>query len=503
MEKRAPSSLVKYFWIAVLYLAQGFPYGLINTTMPVAFSKAGVNLSKIGLLSLAGLPWTFKFLWAPLVDRLGGRRRWVAGCLVAMAALAAAFSFEFIGAATATIWAIIIGIAFLSATQDIAIDAYSIELLTARELGAGNGIRVTAYRIALIATGGILVGIAGILGWNNVWLLAGGIMLVLGGAALAAPRVEKKELDASAPSLGESLRACLWAIVVPLIAACAFYQVGGYLEWKDALRTPLSVLIGLVASIVLAFRRGGGSKESGKPDDALRRLLDRPGAWIFLLFVLTFKLGDAAMATMTAPFLDRGAHFSESEIGILRGTVGFFAAIAGALIGGALTTRWGIFRALWILGLFQAISNFGYTYAAHDPGAPIDFLPFVPSPLLDACTTVQTWTGLKVAGIFQMSARHVWGAGLMEDFCGGLGTAPFLALLMTVCEKKHAATQYAFLSAVYSLCKSIAGTFSGYLAESLGFSMYFGLTFALALPAFALLPLVRPWVVETGNETPV
>lgn len=449
----------KLTWIAVLYLAQGFPAGLVNNTMPVAFSKAGVDLKAIGLLALAGIPWTFKFLWAPLIDRIGGRRRWITGCLSGMAVLTALFGTSFAGEATPLIWTVIVGIAFLSATQDIAIDAYSIELLDRKELGYGNGVRVTAYRIALILAGGALVAMAGSSGWSQAWWVAAGGLLVLAILTPLAPAVDRPASTDGRP-LFEVASDIGWAIGMPLFAAALLYWIGGQLQWDDKVRTPLAVVFGLAASTALAFRAGDrAAAANGGGEQPLAAFLAKPGAWGLLVFALLFKLGDQAMAPMTTPFLDRGAGFSESEIGLLRSTFGMFAAITGALIGGFLTSRWGIFRALWILGLFQAVSNLGYTYAAWHP-----------------------------------TGRVVWTAGLLEDLCGGLGTAPFLALLMSACDRRHAATQYAFLSAVYSLCRNIAGTFSGYLATDLGFGPYFALTFVLALPAFALLPLIRPFL---------
>ncbi len=452
----------KLAWIAVLYLAQGFPAGLVNNTMPVAFSKAGVDLKAIGLLALAGVPWTFKFLWAPLIDRIGGRRRWITGCLSGMAVLTAIFGSSFAGAATPLIWTVIVGIAFLSATQDIAIDAYSIELLDRKELGHGNGVRVTAYRVALILAGGALVALAGSSGWSEAWWVAAGGLLLLAILAPFAPSVDRPA-STDGRSMADVAGDIGWSIGLPLFAAALLYWIGGQLQWEDKIRTPLAVVFGLASSTALAFRASDraaakqGAGAPGRGEQPLAALLAKPGAWGLLIFALLFKLGDQAMAPMTTPFLDRGAGFTESEIGLLRSTFGMFAAITGALIGGMLTSRWGIFRALWILGLFQAISNLGYTYAAWHP-----------------------------------TGRVVWTVGLLEDLCGGLGTAPFLALLMSACDRRHAATQYAFLSAVYSLCRNIAGTFSGYLATDLGFGPYFALTFILALPAFALLPLIRP-----------
>jgi len=196
----------------------------------------------------------------------------------------------------------------------------------------------------------------------------------------------------------------------------------------------------------------GGLRDLVEP---FRELLTLPAAIAVLLFVLTFKLGDISLIPMTKPFwVDRG--FSTEAIGAAS-TVGIIAAIAGALVGGALTTHWGIFTALWSLGLVQALSNLGYWAAAQ--------LPAEPSVL--------------------------YGTVLLEQVTYGMGTAAFLSFLMSLCSKRYAATQYALLSALFRVGGIIAGAISGAITEDVGYGTYFFITFLLALPAFSLLPWVR------------
>lgn len=467
----------KYAWVAVLYFAQGWPAGLVNKTLPIVFTAYGVDLGKIGLLSLANLPWSFKFLWAPIVDRVGARRTWIAACLLGMAALSLAFGATFRGEVGALVWILIVGIAFLSATQDIAIDAGTIELLNDKELGTANGIRVTAYRIALIVAGGGLVllaagldpgrwfpsGLAGI-GWPATWAATAALFLAFAGAALFFPVYPRPALlhhERLRVVAGRSLR----SMALPVAAAGAAYFAAPHLFVAEKFRVPFAVLFGVAGAVASAFALAGRAAENGD-NDALRRLIARRGAWAVVLFILAFKIGDAAMAPMTTPFLLRGAKLSQAEVGVLLNTFGVGGTIAGAMLGGMLTSRIGLFRALWVLGFFQAFSNLGYAYAASNPGPGV-----------------------------------VTAAALFEAFCSGLGTAPFLAFLMKICEKAHAATQYAFLSAIYVLSNALAGAFSGYAAEAMGFGPYFTTTFFLALPAFALLPAVRGWI-EAGADAP-
>jgi len=164
--------------------------------------------------------------------------------------------------------------------------------------------------------------------------------------------------------------------------------------------------------------------------------------------------------------VDRG--LSVEEIGLVSTSLGAGATIVGALAGGVLTSRWGIFRSLWILGLFQAVSNLGYAAAAYaEAGRP-----------------------------------GIYAASLVESFTGGLGSAAFLSFLMHVCDKRQAATEYALLSAIFGLTRSLAGAVSGWGAARMGYPAYFALTFLLAFPAFALLPWVRPWADARDAAVP-
>jgi PAT family beta-lactamase induction signal transducer AmpG len=199
------------------------------------------------------------------------------------------------------------------------------------------------------------------------------------------------------------------------------------------------------------------------------------------LFVLIYKLGDAAMGPMVKPFwLDRG--LGAAEIGLVSTSFGMVATIAGALLGGRLCDRWGIFSGLWLFGLAQAVSNLGYAAVAWI---------HLPPPLL-----VVSSLGDVPAALAEPVRAMIYGASVFESFTSGLGTAAFLAFLMHVCEKEHAAVQYAILSAVFALSRDVAGAASGWATTRLGFASYFLLTFGLALPAYALLPWVRRWMRE-------
>jgi PAT family beta-lactamase induction signal transducer AmpG len=389
----------KLFWVSILYFAEGFPFGIAIDNLPVYFRVHGVSLTEIGLMSLLGAPWTLKVLWAPLVDRFGSRQSWCVSSLVTMALVMAALPLFDPSAPTVWLWAALLLFTTASATQDIAIDAYTIGLLSPGEEGVANGVRVSAYRVALIVGGGGLVILADPLGWTVVFYAGAAILAGLALLAARSPAVTTPPADPNE-------------------------------SWFQP----------------------------------LAQWLKRPGAPMVFLFVLTYKLGEFSMGPMIKPFwVDRG--LSLTDIGLISTTLGVGASIAGALAGGVLTTRWGIFRALWCLGLVQAFSHFGYVAVAQ----------------------------------FDLGRPYIYTASLCESFAAGLATAAFLAFLMRICDKRRAATEYALLSAIFGLTRSLAGAFSGWGTTHLGYAAYFFLTFLLALPAFALLPWVKAWTDTTAR----
>ena len=179
----------KLFWVSVLYFAEGFPFGIAIDNLPVYFRLHGVSLTEIGLMSLLGAPWTLKVLWAPLVDRFGTRQHWFVSCLATLALVMAALPFFNPSAPTIWLWALLMLLTTASATQDIAIDAYTIGLLAPGEEGIANGVRVSAYRVALIASGGGLVILAGPFGWPVSFLLGAAILAGLAVLAGRSPAV--------------------------------------------------------------------------------------------------------------------------------------------------------------------------------------------------------------------------------------------------------------------------------------------------------------------------
>ncbi|OPX19082.1 MAG: hypothetical protein BZ151_11105 [Desulfobacca sp. 4484_104] len=404
-----PALRRKLLVVAVLYFAEGVPYGFINIALSVYFRTQGMPLEQIGFLSILGLAWSLKVLWSPLVDRFGSRAAWIVPSQVVIAlGMIAVTGFE-VSPAPWTFWALIALLCTGSATQDLAIDAYTIDLLETGELGVANGVRIGAYRVALIASGGGLVMLSAVLGWSPTFIAVAVMMATLAlTVVIFRPFHQPRpvNLKSNPEALQKQLRSALTGI---------------------------------------------------------RRL---PQIWAIVLFTLLFKVGDAMMGSMISPFwVDQG--FTRTEIGLVSGTFGAGATIVGSMVGGFLTSYWGIARGLWVLGGFQALSNLGYWVAA---------LP----------------------GMWRYTTYL---ASIGESFTGGMGSAAFMAFLMSLCDKRFSATHYAFFSFLFGFSRSIAGFLGGLGAAHFGYAHFFFYTFLAALPAFALLPWVLPVIRGLEQES--
>ena len=318
----------------------------------------------------------------------------IAGSLVAMTACLLALSSGDVATLGVTLWIALAAFCIASATQDVAIDAYTIGLVDRGEEGPTNSVRAAAYRAGMLGAGAGLLLLADPIGWPATFAAA----------------------------------ALVWALLAASLVACPVLPV------PEALR-----------------RDVWGS---------LLRWAARPSATGAFLFVLLYRLGDRAMGPMVKPFwLDRG--FSNAEIASVSIGIGAFATVTGAVLGGVVVSRIGIPRALFALGFLALASNLGYAAAA-------------------------TWPEAGRAGVYA--------ASVVESFCSGLATAAFLSFLMRICDKHHAAVQYAVAYAMASIAGALVAIPSGQLTEWLGYGAYFALTACFGLPAFAFLPAARRWI---------
>ncbi|MDY7093802.1 MAG: MFS transporter [Acidobacteriota bacterium] len=320
-------ALRKFTLLTSLYLSQGLPYGFFRQALPVLLRQQGVSLAHVGLSNLLALPWALKFLWAPLVDRvgwrrLGLRRSWILPLqglailtLLAMGFLDAATQLELVLAG-------ILLINLFAATQDIATDGLAVGLLSHAERGLGNSIQVAAYRVGMVVGGGFLLILIDWLGWTSLfWVMA----------------------------------ALLTAASVPIV----LYREPSCDSGRASQATPQDRLC------------DSGRASQDEEEEAPQRpgfwdfleILRRPGMAWWLLLLLLFKGGDNLTTGMLNPFLvDLG--LSAGDIGSLVGLAGFAAGLVGALAGGWWVVRLGRVRGLVTAGLLQALGAAGYAVPA-------------------------------------------------------------------------------------------------------------------------------------------
>ncbi len=403
--------LPKFPALLLLGFASGLPNYLTanGKTLQAWMTLEQVDLKMIGLFGLVGLPYTLKFLWAPLFDRiappvLGRRRGWLLilqGALVlAIAAMATQDPQE--GLYLLALNALVL--AFFSASQDVVGDAYRADVLEKNELGQGAAFWVLGYRLALITTGSLALILAdpqNPWGWYLTWPQIYGLMAVLMAGALGITALAPVPPEAPLPS-----------------------------TWDEVIRQPF----------IEFFQRQGV----------------RTGLGI-MAFIVVYKLGDALVLNMSVPFLKHQG-YSLTDIGAIQSGLGLLASIGGLLAGGWILRQISISQGLWAFGILQAVSNLGYGLLSIAPKS---------YPLL-------------------------LGAVLIENLAAGLVTAVLVGYLMSLCNPRFSATQYALLSSLLAVGSNLVAASAGWLAEFLGWPLFFAFTMAAALPGLLLLSWAFP-----------
>lgn len=424
--------------IAVLGFASGLPLALTGQTLQAWLTESGASLQSIGLFALVGVPYTLKFLWAPLVDRLplpvltrwlGRRRGWLIFAQGLLMAAIVALAFSNPGQALALTALCAVAVAFASATQDIVIDAWRVEILEERQLAAGAAAIVFGYRLGmLVSSAGALYLAEYYFSWPLVYLamaavlLIGAITVLVVGEPAAQPRSDAERRFAEAQA---------WLAARPHLSG----GVARLMAW-------------LYASVAGPFLQ----------------FISRRG-WVgILLFVMLFKLGDSLAGVLATSFyLNIG--FTKSEIAEVSKLYGFFATLIGLFLGGWLMQAVGLYRALWICGILQMGSNLLFAVLA-------------------------------------LKGHDLWFLALtvgVENLASGMGTAALVAYLSALCDIAYTATQYALLSSLTAVARTVLSSYAGFMADALGWPLFFLLTTAAALPGLLLLA----WLTRRGAETRV
>ncbi|MGL9722714.1 muropeptide MFS transporter AmpG [Sodalis sp. (in: enterobacteria)] len=390
-----------------LGFASGLPLALTSGTLQAWMTVAGLDLKTIGFFSLVGQAYVFKFLWSPVMDRyspplMGRRRGWLVICQALL--IVGLLAMGTLDPARNLAWlaALAVWVAFCSASQDIVFDSYKTDLLPAEERGTGAAVSVLGYRLAMLVSGGLALWLADRwLGWQATYWLMAALMLVGLVSTLLAP------------------------------------------EPDQAIPRPASLEQAVMAP--------------------LRDFFGRDNAWLILMLIVLYKLGDAFALSLSTTFLIRGVGFDAGQVGMINKSLGLLATIIGTLAGGLLMQRLSLFRALMLFGLLQAVSNAGYWALA-------------------------------------VTDKHLWSmaaAVFVENLCGGMGTAAFVALLMTLCNKSYSATQFALLSALAAVGRVYVGPLAGWFVELHGWAWFYLFSVAVSFPGLGLLMLCRTTLTAT------
>ena len=382
-----------------LGFVSGLPLALTSGTLQAWLTVEGVDLKTIGIFTLVGLPYTLKFLWAPVMDRvvppwLGRRRGWMAVTQLCVAVGLALMAVTTPKLHPGWLAAYALLVAFLAASLDIVFDAYRTDTLHPHERGLGAAVWVNGYRIALLASGAGALALADYIGWQMTYLAMAAVMVA--------------------------------GVIFVLVSPDPTFVANAPKSLKEAVGAPLAEFFG------------------------------RPQAVGFLAVIVLYKLGDAFASALQTAFLIGGLGFSATEVGTVKG-LGVFATLLGAFVGGLLMIRSGLVRSLLIFGVLQAISNLGFV-------------------------------ALAVAG---KNSAALTAVIVIENVTGGMGTAAFVALVMSLCDPRYTATQFALLSSLEALGRVFAGRPSADVVTLVGWTQFFVLTVVVALPGLWAVWRVR------------
>jgi MFS transporter, PAT family, beta-lactamase induction signal transducer AmpG len=329
--------------VSLLSFSSGLPLGLILTAIPFWLQQQNVDIKTIGLITATQIPFTFKFLWSPLMDRFAPsrarKRAWIAVGQTGLAACTFALAWDAHSPTVASVAVLLLLMSFAGATQDIAVDAYAVEALRPEEQGAAVGARSALYRAAMFVSGALFITWGPTWGWPVLYGLLGATYVGLLAVTWFAP---EPELAAGAPA---TLREAVW---LPFVG---FFR--------------------------------------------------NPHALQIAAFVLLYKFADNLAGALVRPFLGQ-LGYSPVDIGVASGVIGLFGALAGTFVGGVMTQGLGVGRALWIFGIVQGVSNVGYAVVAQVGLVPAGGTPPGYRWLMYAAMAVESVTSGMGTGAFSV-----------------------------------------------------------------------------------------------------
>jgi PAT family beta-lactamase induction signal transducer AmpG len=390
--------------IFFLGIASGLPLALILSTIKAFLLEKGFDLAAIGFFSLVTIPYSLKIFIAPFIDSkaipilskaFGQRKSWIILMQGLIALMILSFNLEIIANNLLLIAAFSFLIACFSCAQDVVIDAYRLELISKEDQGLAASFIVYGYRLGLLISGAFALALAEKFSWNFAYYI-----------------------------LAISMFSCLLISI--------FIK-----ETRPNFKAPKEKFIIWFKNYAL---------------NPIKDLTTHNGWFVILLFIISFKLGDAFAGNLTLPFLLE-IGFSKIEIAGIVKTFGLFATLIGALCGGILVKKINLFKTLWLAAIMQMLSNLAFANQAQI-GYNVDILYFT---------------------IF------------IENFSGGIGDAAFVAYLSYLCNLSFSATQYAILSSLASFSRSFLTSSAGIFAKEIGWYYFFILSTFLALPAIIFL----------------
>lgn len=385
----------RYLAVLLLSFSSGLPILLIGSTLQAWYTVAGGSLLTIGMLTMVGQPYVYKFFWAPFMDRyaplgLDRRRGWIV--LMQIGLVLGLSTMAFLNPENQP-WilasaALIVGV--FSASQDISIDAYRTDILNMQQRSFGAALNSVGYRLAMLFSGALALIMAAQIGWRLTYLIMAGLLLIEIGVTLWSP------VPAPAERPETSLRAMI---------------------------------------------------------DPFKEFLSRENAIWLILFIIFYKLSEALALALNTTFLIRDIGFSLAEIGVIYKVVSLIGTLLGSVVGGALMSRLGLYRSLVYFGVLQAVANLSYM----------------------ALSLIGKSYVITIAAVFT------------EYFCGALSTVAFVVFLMSLCNRRYTATQYAIFSALAAIGRVFVGPGAAVMVQHWGWPLFYFFTFLLGMPPLVLL----------------